>query len=708
MACTLAVSQSDPQTCSQWPQRCINCRDKERCPVQQLAVENEVLKEEIRVSRESAEITASLVVKQFEETERVLRRFQVANAQRKAVLDSASQMAVMATDNTGLIIVFNKGAENLLGYAAQAVIGSQNPLLFLQTDELEARAEALLAETGRYAEGIDVFFHYVRLGWDEPLEWTFVRQDGSQFPVSMTINALRDAEGAISGLLCIATDVTEKKRSEQALRESERNYRLLINTIPNIVFKGYPDGSIDFFDDKIEQLTGYPRELFLSRRLKWTDLIADEDRAMARERYLGALKGDKQYIREYRIRKSTGELVWVQASSQIVCDEKGSPSFVSGAFLDISVRKKAEEALHDSEEKYRSLFESGPNPIFVLELSTLQILDVNPAAIDAYSYSKEELLGRYFGELGDFEIDEQTLDGGADVKWPESCFISQKARHRKKDGTPFYIRVKACPIKYKSRQALIVAATDITEAIEKDAQLFQSSKMKTLGEMSAGIAHELTQPLNAIKIGNDYLKRKIQQGMPVSAGDLDRVATAVTSQVERASEIINRLREFGRKPDFKKEPVNLNAVVTHVMQIIGQQLVLNNIRVVYDLDPKLPHILANQNRLEQVIFNLVSNARDAIEQLPAADAGTRTREIKLQTCTDSGEIVCAVADTGIGIAEDAVDKIFEPFFTTKEVGKGMGLGLAISYGIVRDYGGRIEVKSKEVQGTRIELRFAPT
>ena len=127
--------------------------------------------------------------------------------------------------------------------------------------------------------------------------------------------------------------------------------------------------------------------------------------------------------------------------------------------------------------------------------------------------------------------------------------------------------------------ALILAATDITESIEKDAQLFQASKMTTLGEMSAGIAHELTQPLNAIKIGNDYLKRKIEKGQTLTAGEVDRVASAITEQVHRASDIINRLRQFGRKSDFKKQPVNVNAIVTNVLNIIGQQLSLSNINV---------------------------------------------------------------------------------------------------------------------------------
>jgi PAS domain S-box-containing protein len=436
--------------------------------------------------------------------------------------------------------------------------------------------------------------------------------------------------------------------------------------------------------------------------------VVEEDRPMARETFIQALRTNRQYFREYRIRKQNGDTVWLQASSQIECDENGRIEFISGAFLNITERKKAEAALHESEEKYRSLFDSGPNPIFVLDPDSLIILDVNPAAIDLYGYSKEELIGRYFTDLGEFEISPRYLSTDPGENWAESCFINQKARHIKKDGAPFYIRVKACPIRYQERIALIVAATDITESIEKDAQLFQSSKMQTLGEMSAGIAHELTQPLNAIKIGNDYLQRKSEQGQPISTEDLERVTQAVTGQVKRASDIINRLREFGRKPDFRKEAVDLNLVLTNVIQIIGQQLVLRNIRVVKSLSKPLPPVMANQNRLEQVVFNLISNARDAIEQLPGNSPDPERRNISIETYATETHVILSVADTGVGIPEDIKDKIFEPFYSTKEVGKGMGLGLSISYGIVRDYDGTISVTDNGMHGTRFKLRFERT
>ena len=670
-----------------------------------LIEENALLRKEIRVARESAEITASLVVKQFEETERILHRFQEANAQRKAVLDSAVQLAIIATNQSGTIIVFNKGAENLLQYGAREIIGKMSPLAFHDPMEISARARMLSKDTGRPVEGIAVFFEFAAKAGTRQQEWTYIRKDGSRFPVTMSINTLRSAEGSVSGFLCIASDITEKKHSEKALLESERNYRLLIDNIPNIVFKGSPDGDIQFFDDKIEKLTGYKKEEFNGRRIKWADLVVEENRPpVSKQPFMESMNANGPFIREYRIRKKNGDTVWVEGGNQIVFDENGKIDFITGAFLDISERKAAERALHESEEKYRSLFDSGPNPIFVLDGGSLQILDANPSAEETYGYTKAELLGRPFTELGEFEYEEKH-SGASGVYWSDACVVSQKARHRKKDNSFFYIRVVACPIRYEGRKAIILAATDITESIEKDAQLFQASKMKTLGEMSAGIAHELNQPLNAIKIGSDFLKRMVETGKTIPAEDLVRVAGAMSSQVERASSIVNRLREFGRKPDFKKDRVSINHTCGQVLGIIGQQLSLENIAVTQKLQPDLPKILANENRLEQVLFNLLTNARDAIVQRASIQGTGARREIGIESYSEENKVVFCVSDTGIGIPEESLEKIFEPFYTTKEVGRGMGLGLSITYGIVREFGGVIEVSGRPGGGARFTLKF---
>jgi PAS domain S-box-containing protein len=500
-------------------------------------------------------------------------------------------------------------------------------------------------------------------------------------------------------------DITAKKRSEKALRESERKYRLLVRNLPNIVYKGYLDGSVDFFDDKIERITGYSKEEFLSRKKNWFDVIYEDDVETAKDKFREALKTDESYMREYRIKSREGRLIWIEEGGQIVCGEDGEIEFITGAFLDITERKLAEEALHESEEKYRSLFNSGPNPIFVVDRATHVILDANPMAEETYGYSKEDLVGRPFNDLGPVEDVFEGLSNFNNHDWPKACVIGSKVQHYQKNRKPLYVRVTACPIRYKEKEAIILATTDITEMLEKEAQLLQADKMSMLGEMSAGVAHELNQPLNAIKMGNEYLKMMVEQGNSIPEKDLLEVASQVSEQVDRASEIISRLREFGHKPDFDKEKVKVNKPIQMVAGMVKQQLGLQNILVEVYLEQNLPHIWGHNNSIEQVILNLVTNARDAIHEKKKARLDSGDEVITIRSFRENDRVAISVSDTGAGLPEADKNRIFEPFFTTKEVGKGMGLGLSITYGIVKDYGGEIEVCSDEGTGTTFKITF---
>ncbi len=241
--------------------------------------------------------------------------------------------------------------------------------------------------------------------------------------------------------------------------------------------------------------------------------------------------------------------------------------------------------------------------------------------------------------------------------------------------------------------------------LEKEAQLLQADKMTMLGEMSAGVAHELNQPLNAIKMGNEYLKMMVEEDKVIPEQDLLEVASQVSEQVDRASEIINRLREFGHKPDFAKEKVDVNKPIRMVHGMVKQQLGLQNIILETYLEKNLPHIWGHSNSIEQVILNLVTNARDAIHEKKEARLDSGDDVITIRSFRENDRVVISVSDTGAGIPKVDKNRIFEPFFTTKEVGKGMGLGLSITYGIVKDYGGEIEVYSDESTGTTFKLTF---
>jgi PAS domain S-box-containing protein len=370
----------------------------------------------------------------------------------------------------------------------------------------------------------------------------------------------------------------------------------------------------------------------------------------------------------------------------------------------IAEREGVEAELRKSEEKYRQLFSSGPDPVFVLDANTLEILDLNPSAESAYGFSRDALKGKPFTDLGPFQYDISNVESFEIGGLQNACLVSEKVKHFRKGEIPFYVNIHACSTKYRDKDAFILSITDVTEMLEKDAQLIQASKMASLGEMSAGIAHELNQPLNVIKIGTEYLKMLIKEGRAIDHEDLLEVAQEASEQVDRASEIINRLRDFGRMSDFSRQEVDVNKHIRNVIAVIAQQLRLQSIEVRLDLDEDLGLILGHSNRLEQVIFNLVTNARDAIDQ-NTDQVASGTRRITIRSFREDGRLSVTVSDTGTGIRQEDKAKIFEPFFTTKEVGKGMGLGLSIVYGIVRDHGGEINVHSEEGVGTTFKLSF---
>ena len=176
--------------------------------------------------------------------------------------------------------------------------------------------------------------------------------------------------------------------------------------------------------------------------------------------------------------------------------------------------------------------------------------------------------------------------------------------------------------------------------------------------------------------------------------------------VDRASKIINHLREFGRQADVKMAEVQVNEALQKALEIFSQQLKLREIAVEKELEEDLPLIMADSNRLEQIFINLLTNARDAIEEKwEHADQRAGDKKISLKTSSRNGVIVIEVKDTGTGIPESVRNKIFDPFFTTKKAGMGTGLGLSISFGIVQDYNGSIKVESREGEGSTFIIQF---
>jgi PAS domain S-box-containing protein len=230
-------------------------------------------------------------------------------------------------------------------------------------------------------------------GKDVPNRYEFkaLKLDESEFDVEISVNPISyQGKPARQAFL---RDISERKRAEDALRESEEKYRLLVGTMPSIVYKGYQDWSVEFLDEKIEVLTGYSMKEFNSGRIKWSDLVVEEDIPGARETFIKALKTDRSYVREYRIKVRSGDILWIQERANIICDDEGDIDYVSGVFFDITERRKAEKALRESEERHRMLLEASPDPIVVYDMEG-KTNYVSPAFVETFGWSSQELLGK--------------------------------------------------------------------------------------------------------------------------------------------------------------------------------------------------------------------------------------------------------------------------------------------------------------------------
>ena len=413
---------------------------------------------------------------------------------------------------------------------------------------------------------------------------------------------------------------------------------------------------------------------------------------------------------EETVIKPSGEEATIVVTSAPVFDAGQRVVAAMEMSLDITGLRTLQAQLRTSEERYRRLFNNQPNPIFVLGPDGLGIVDANDTALIAYGYTREEL--REVGFLGLApEGERQRVEQAIRQQGQEIL----KVRQQRKDGS---LRIANIRISYPQnamQHRAIVTVNDVTDRIKTEEQLAQASKLATLGQMSAGVAHELNQPLSVIKSASTFLsflsKKVIEQSaaqsqavpstVSIQADVLQSLADEIDSHVDRATRIIQHLREFGRKSDLTRTEVDLNECVREVFMMLGRQLEGRGITVHLELSESLPPVMADKNRIEQVFINMVLNARDAIEEKGIDEE----MGLFVRSFLQGNRVVVTFRDTGCGIAEQIREKIFDPFFTTKEVGKGTGLGLSISYSIVQDYEGEIRVESVPGKGSTFTVSF---
>ncbi|MFQ4136559.1 response regulator [Nodosilinea sp. PGN35] len=366
---------------------------------------------------------------------------------------------------------------------------------------------------------------------------------------------------------------------------------------------------------------------------------------------------------------------------------------------EIAERRRTEAALRDSEARYRQLFQSITDPVFVCDRETLLYLAVNDAAVATYGYSPAEFLAL---TLGDLCLPEDLPALRAIVTQPTPGHHGPW-RYRTKDAQITTVEIFAYGLEFAGRPACLLQARDVTEQRRLEEQFRQSQKMEAIGRLAGGIAHDFNNLVTVIKGYSELLQSRIDPDDPAS-----ELLGEIYSAGERAGALTRQLLAFSRQQVLAPQVLNLNTVVSNTKTML-RRLIGEDVLLVTHLSPTLGPIRADPGQIEQVLMNLAVNARDAMPEGGTLTLATQTvvlDDVYCRTVADlnpGNYVRLAVADSGDGMDAATQAKMFEPFFTTKPVGKGTGLGLATVHGIVKQSGGHIAVESAVGRGTTFQI-----
>jgi PAS domain S-box-containing protein len=475
--------------------------------------------------------------------------------------------------------------------------------------------------------------------------------------------------------------------------ESSTEYSIIATDINGVILE-YNSGSANLFGWTNEEVVG-------KMRIGQTFSNNEGDRSFIQEiSQKVEVEGMTEYERE-RIRKD-GTFFQAHAIVTALKDSAGKTLGFLEIARDITEKLALEKELRETKEYLENIVHSSADAIVTTDPKG-RITFINRAMEEMVGAPREEILG--------FPISQFYLDGLDEARkimaaLREKGSLKNYETSMSRNGRLIPILTSASLLKDETGQIIgtLGVFKDLTEKkkLEEElkktqAHLFQAGKMRALGELVAGVAHELNNPLMAA----DTFLHVIRESL--AAGDENRHRVELIQHCnERIAKIVNHLRDFSRQSKFEFRQMNVQEAIENALMITGQQLLNHNIRVTKEFQPDVPQIWGDANQLEQVFLNLISNAKDAMEHIDCKRELTITTSL-IRHNRWWRDVEISVKDTGKGIPEADVDKIFEPFFSTKEVGRGTGLGLSICYGIIEAHGGRIEVESKVNEGTSFRL-----
>jgi PAS domain S-box-containing protein len=598
-------------------------------------------------------------------------------AQRWRILVDQSKDGIAILDENGKVYEVNKVHAEMLGYS----IEEMRELYVWDWDQKYSK-EHLLEKIDETGEKGDHF------------ETRHRRKDGTYCEVEVSTN------GAVIGgekfVFCVNRDITDRKQSEKALKESEERYRALFENMPIACFTFDADNRILDWNVEAENVYGYTKTEAVGAN-GYDLIVTPETKENTKEVIRRVFAGEIIKGSEWRDKNKEGETGWRIGNTFPLMRTDRSIDVGVNMNIDITERKRTEEALRESEEKFRILFELAPDG-YVLLHSDKTFLDGNRAVEGIIGYKREEYIGKSYIDLNLLppeyhskasEFLERTAEGKG--SGPKEFFIN------KKDGHQVIVEARAFPTKISGQGVILLIGRDVTDRKLLESQLLHAQKMESIGTMAGGIAHDFNNLLMGIQGNTSLMIADIFSSNPHY-----EMLKRIEEYVKNGAALTRQLLGFARGGKYEVKTVDLNKIIKGSAELFsrtGKEITLHT-----RFEKALRPCDVDQSQIEQVLLNLFVNAWHAMPGggdlfISTENADLDPHYVKVYKVEPGKYVKISVQDTGVGMDEATRQKIFDPFFTTKEMGRGTGLGLASVYGIVKNHGGIIEVSSVEGEST---------
>lgn len=617
----------------------------------------------------------------------------LADERFELLVRSITDYAIYMLDQEGRVVTWNAGAERFKGYVADEIVGEHFSRFFTQEDlaaDLPARALRIAAREGRFeAEG-----------------WR-VRKDGSRFWAHAILDPIRNNDGTLLGFAKITRDITERKERENALRDSERRFQILVNSVDDYaIYMLDPLGHIATWNAGARRFKGYETDEIVGEHFSKFFLPEDRREGLPAHILKTATQEARFEAEGWRMRKD-GSKFLAHVVVDRIRNEDGQLIGFAKITRDVTERRQQEQALFDSELQFRMLIQGvHDHAIYMLDPDGL-ITNWNLGAQTIKGYEAAEIVGQHFSRF----YTEEDRARGAPAQALETALrdgrFEAEAQRVRKDGSLFWAHVSLQPIYNDAGKHVGFAkiTRDITERKlaegelrETQEALLQSQKLQALGELAGGIAHDFNNLMTVVRGTADMLLRKRE--MPEDKRD--RYLNVLIETAERATSLTAQLLAFARRQPLEPEVIDLSVRLDAIGEML-QRTLSSQYDMRLELAPALWRIEIDPTGLETALLNAVVNARDAMPSGGKITISTRNvRE------GEKDMVSLSITDTGDGIPPERLERVFEPFFTTKPAGKGTGLGLSQLHGFAVQSGGSVKIRSEVGQGTTLEILLPRT